>query len=114
MPPDQVPSLAVSVPPVCAVPEMTGLPVFAGGATEPAGCVTATVGAERLVVLPYALEAVTRDRRVEPSSASTMTYFGVVAPGIRWQWVPLALQRCQAYVNDVGAFRHDPLVVVRV
>jgi hypothetical protein len=62
--PDQVPVVAWRTLPDAAVPEIAGGAVLAGGAAA-----TAAVGAERALVAPPALEAVTCTTRVAPRSA---------------------------------------------
>ena len=63
--PVHVPGLAISGWPTCGVPETAGGEVYAGGAL--ADCTTA-VAAEKSLVLPAGLVAVTSMRRVVPTS----------------------------------------------
>jgi hypothetical protein len=65
--PDQAPGSAVNVSPSCAVPEIVGTEVFAGG--DGAACTT-SVAAEEAVAAPAAFDAVTVTRMVEPTSAA--------------------------------------------
>jgi len=58
------------------------------------------------VLGPDALEAVTRTRNVEPTSADTTAYDELVAPPMSPQ--PEPPQRCHRYANDDGAFVHPP------
>ena len=77
--------------PTCAVPEIVGGEVFAGGA--PADCTTA-VAAEKSLTLPAALVAVTRTRIVVPTSPVVTAYVDTVAPAIGPQSVPVGAQVC--------------------
>jgi hypothetical protein len=85
--PDQPPALAVNVCPACAVPEILGKVVFAGGAAA-----TTAVGAE-VADVENAFDAVTTTRRVEPTSAGDAVYVLPLAFAMSEQLPPSAAQR---------------------
>ena len=64
--PDQLPGLALSVCPACAVPEIVGSAVLVGAT---GAAVTTEVCAELAVADPAEFEAVTATRIVAPMSA---------------------------------------------
>ena len=97
--PDQSPVVAVSTAPVSVLPVTSGTSTLFGGAS----CTTALTGAAATLgaVMPG---AVTSRRIVKPTSSNPSVCVAPVSPLIGTQLVPLASQRCQAYVND--PFRH--------
>jgi hypothetical protein len=97
--PVQLPFEAVSVCPSWTVPPIVGGDVFAGAADI--GCTTAVV-AEKALVLPATLLAVTRTLIVVPTSALVTAYVELVAPGIGTQTNPDGSQLSHWSANVIG------------
>src|SRR4051794_23323657 len=83
---------------------MTGRAVFFG----PFFDATTSVGSDGARSRPSAFTAVTRTRRVRPTSPTTGGYVSFEAPAIPLQAVPSDAHRCHAYAYDVGLFAQVP------
>ena len=84
---DQVPLLAISVCPSCAVPEIKGAAVLVG-------LPTVGVGLELAAADPAEFEAVTTTTSAFPTSPLAIVYVDCVAPGMFWQCCPFLSQLC--------------------
>jgi hypothetical protein len=89
--PVQVPVEAARTEPTSAVPVIDGAVVLRGGV---AVALTTAVAAEDAELEPPVLLAVTRRRRVEPTSAAPSRYDCPVAPLTEEQLEPLVSHRC--------------------
>jgi hypothetical protein len=108
--PVQVPVVAVSVCPSCAVPEIVGNEVFAGATP-----VTTAVALDVAGVEPAAFAAVTTTRSVEPTSAGPTAYVAEVWPETFVQFAPVLSQRRHWYVYvNGGVPDHVPVVAESV
>src|SRR5262245_3964163 len=89
------PSSAVSDPPTAAVPVTVGVPSEVGGCSV-AGSAAATtaVGSDAERPVPYASEALTTTRSVEPASSAPTTYVALIAPAMSRHASPAAEHRC--------------------
>src|SRR5947208_2744884 len=92
--PVQVPVLAVSVWPSCAVPEIAGRLTFDGARN--AAVTTAVWGEVAGAEEPAVFEATTDTRSVLPTSAEPTVYVGAVAPSTALQLPPSGPQRFHA------------------
>ena len=90
----------------------TGGATFSGGLTDPASETTPVAADAEEGVEPATFDAVTTVRSVLPTSAETTAYVEAVAPPIAAQELPLASQRCQAYVNPLASAPLQPPFVV--
>ena len=88
--PLQLPVVAVSAWPCCAVPEIVGSDVFVG---EAAAAVTTAVCAEVAVAEPVEFDAVTTIRTVLPTSAAATVCVCAVSPTMSTQPPPAESQR---------------------
>src|SRR5262245_40030417 len=108
--PLQVPVLALSTWPSCAVPDTTGGDTFAGGAAG----TTTPVAADTALAEPPAFDAVTTTRTVNPTSPPTNTYVVPVALAMSAQLAPDGLHRRHWYANPVGEPDQVPGAAVSV
>src|SRR3954469_17551061 len=95
---------------------MTGLPVIEGAVFDSGAIafVTTAVGCEFAVCDPSELDAVTRASIVCPTSAFVSVYVFSVSPLTLAQLLPFESHRIHWYLYEVGAFFHEPVLVVSV
>ena len=106
--PLQVPVVALSTRPSCAVPDTTGADTLTGAAAG----ITVAVATEDALADPPAFDAVTKTRTVEPTSVLVSTYVVPVAPESASQSAPVSSQRCHSYPYDVGEPLQVPVVAL--